>query len=175
MKETLILSGKTAEIRQCTPEDLPQILQMQEKTIAELTNKDILRKNTEETLLACLNPPHYTLGVFLDDTLIAFSVLFFPGDSDENLAFPIDAEAAKESANYKLVIVDSAYRGHGLQCCLADKLEEKARAYGVKILCATVSPYNPHSKANIIKCGYSFFGYAKKYGNLEREIYYKYL
>lgn len=164
------------EMKKCIPSDLDSILEIQDETFASLEDKDLLRKNTDEMLLECLKHPHVTLGAWHGGRLAAFSVLYFPGNSPENLAASLTSVDGKNlfSANYKLCIVRPDYRGNSLQYILAKKLEDYAVQRGAKIICSTVSPKNPYSMRNVEKLGYIYDHTLTKYG-LERNLYYKYL
>ena len=167
---------KTFTFRECEPSALEDILAMQERTLAGLSSPDILRRNTREMLEECLHAPHVTLGAWDGDRLAAFSVLYFPHSDEEDLSLcleGVDIEGLK-TANYKLCIVDSEYRGNSLQYQLALRLEEYAIRAGVRVLCATASPHNPYSIRNIKRAGYSRNRTLEKYG-YERDLYYKFI
>lgn len=163
-------------LRRCTAADLPVILKMQEETLADLPDKEILRHNTAAMLAGCLEAPHITVGADCDGALAAFSVLYFPKDTAEDLAGLLETvdAAGKKCANYKLCIVGKAYRGNGLQYRLEQVLEEYAVAAGVQLLCTTVSPKNPYSIHNVLRLGYTFDHTLVKYG-FTRNLYYKFL
>ena len=159
-------------IRPCGEEDLKRILDIQEQTFEELGESDILRRNTPEMLKECLKSPHITLGAWHEGDLAAFSVLFYP-DDEENLANLLDNidTSTHKTANYKLCIVKSEYRGNSLQYLLGTELIKEARKQNVKILCCTASPNNPYSIKNIEKLGFIYNKTLQKYG-FERNLYY---
>ena len=169
------LDTEEVTFRKYALNDLEAILELQDKTFDELQNPAILRKNSKEMFMSCLKPPHYTLGVFLQNKLIALAILYFPGSGDENLSNIIDSKICDFAANFKLVIVDSEYRGNGLQNRLSQQLEDYAKQSGIKLLCATISPNNKYSRINFEKNGYKYFTQIKKYGGLLRDLYYKYI
>lgn len=159
-------------IKPCTEEDLSKILDIQEQTFKQLGETDILRRNTPEMLQECLKFPHVTLGAWHNGDLAAFSVLYFP-EEEENLAKLLDNEDTLNlvSANYKLCIVKSEYRGNSLQYLLGTELIKIARERNVKLLCCTASPHNPYSIKNIEKMGFKYNKTLQKYG-FERNLYY---
>ena len=162
--------------RECTLSSFETILSMQEKTLAALPDKEILRRNTPEMLKECLTAPNVTLGAWDGDRLAAFSVLYFPHNQEEDLSLcleGVDTEGLK-AANYKLCIVDEDYRGNSLQYQLAMRLERYALSAGVRILCSTASPNNLYSTRNIRKAGYTLNRTLEKYG-FQRELYYKFI
>ncbi len=165
----------TFEFKQCTEKDLDRIMEIQEEAFSVIENEEILRRNSREMLLSCLNYPHYTLGAYDGDKLVAFEVLYAGEFTDENIGYDIgiEGEALLSVANVKLVIVSPEYRGNGLQRQLTEKVEEEAKRRGYKILCATVSPYNEFSVRNFEKAGYEMETEKVKYGGLLRRVYSK--
>ncbi len=163
------------EFRQCKESDLDQILFIQEEAFRNLDNTDLLRRNTPEMLTACLDEPHYTLGVFHQDKLIAFGILYDGLQSEENIGndIGISEDNLSEVINFKLVIVLPDYRGNSLQKKIINHLSEKAVEKGKKIICATVSPDNVHSIRNFENAGFILHCVKTKYGGLKRNIYYK--
>ncbi len=166
-------------IKQCSIDYLEEILRMQEEAILTLPSADLLRKNTPEMLRSCLLKPHFTIGAFYEDILAAISILYVPGDSEENLAqylVGVDKDGLK-TANYKLCIVREQFRGNRLQYNLGVILEQYAVEENVKLICATVSPKNSHSIHNIIELGFIYNRTipVQKYGGVERNLYYKFI
>lgn len=173
----MIYTAKTFTFRQCSKADLAQIMFIQQETLDNLENPDLLRRNTEEMLSSCLEEPHFTLGVYSNENLIAFGILYDGMTTSENIGFDmdIDTEKLNEVINFKLVIVRPEYRGNGLQKQIINVLCEKAKDRNKKIICATVSPENTHSIRNFEQCGFEFHSTKTKYGGLTRNIYFKYL
>ena len=161
--------------KECGPEYIDEILNIQDIAFENIDDTAMLRKNSREMLLSCLSEPHYTLGAFVGDELAAFIVLYVAGDSPENLGR--DAGISEENlatvANVKLVIVLPKYRGNGLQRILTEKLEDVAKTRGFKTLCCTVSPENIPSIRNFEARGYRLYQTKEKYDGLLRNIYYK--
>ncbi|MBE6904321.1 MAG: GNAT family N-acetyltransferase [Ruminococcaceae bacterium] len=162
--------------KECSKEQLDDILRIQEETFKNLEASELLRKNTPEMLLECLQPPHITLGAWYEGELAAFSVLYYPHTKEESLCDYLDNVdcLGLKDANYKLCIVKEKFRGNSLQYELEVRLEKYAVEAGVKILCATASPHNIHSIKNIEKMGYSYNKTLNKYG-LVRNLYYKFI
>lgn len=161
--------------RKCTIQDIDDICKIQELAFQALTDSNLLRRNSKEVLQTCLEEPHYTLGVFHKEKLIAFAILYDGGNTDENIGRDIEIPEEKLSSvvNFKLVIVLPEYRGNKLQQKLIYKLEEIAKENGKKIMCATISPLNSFSLKNFEDAGFKFHSQKIKYNNLKRCIYYK--
>jgi len=164
-------------IRPCTGAHLTDILAMQEEAIAALPSPHLLNRNTPALFSTCLQPPNVTLGAFYGDTLAGFAALFHPTQYEDDLAHTLETAdvTGKKVANYKVTIVRDAFRGNRLQQRLETALEAYAKEQGVEVLCVTVSPDNAHSKRNIENCGYIYDHTQIKYGNLLRDIYYKFI
>lgn len=153
---------------------LNKMLELQEDVIAGLDNPDILRRNTEETLIPCFKKPSLVLGAFYDDKLIAFGILYVAGEDRENLAFSLDNyDDPYTYANIKVVMVKKDFRGNGLQRKFIRIFEEYSRGIGIKTLLSTVSPDNHYSCNNLELCGYTVIKRLKKYGGKDRYIYIK--
>lgn len=168
-------SDNAFEFRKCTLQDLDPICEIQEIAFANLDNDEILRRNSREMLADCLDEPHYTMGVFHKNVLIAFAVLFDGGDGSENIGkdMGISGDELNSVINFKLVIVLPEYRGNNLQQKLISRLEKIAKEKNKRIICATVSPLNTHSGQNFKKAGFKFHSNKTKYNGLNRDIYYK--
>ncbi len=163
------------EFKKCSLSDLDSICEIQNIAFANLTNKDLLRRNTRETLGECLEDPHYTMGVFHDKRLVAFAILYDGGTGPENIGHDIGIPESELNnvINFKLVIVLPEYRGNKLQQKLIFKLEQIARENGKRLICATVSPLNLYSYKNFEEAGFKFHSNKTKYNGLSRNIYYK--
>jgi len=164
-------------VRACLPEDIKEILRIQDETFETLSCPDLLRKNTPEMLLECLQQPHYTIGAWYQSELAAFAIFYNPVSNDaENLSLllkEVDLSGVRP-ANFKLCIVRKAYRGNSLQFHLGALLEQYAERAGIGLMCATVHPKNIYSISNLSKLGYTYNCALKKYG-LDRNLYYRFI
>ena len=162
-------------LKKCSPECLSEILDLQEEAFEHLEDKKILRRNSKDVLQSCLYDPHYTLGAFLNDKLIAFSIWFDAGETEENIGLDVGLEGEKlnEVINMKLIIVSPQYRGNGLQRIMMNYLENIAKEKNKKIIFTTVSPDNVYSCNNFLALGYNYETTKIKYGGLKRNIYSK--
>ncbi len=171
------LNDSDIQFKRCTSANLADICFLQDLAFSHLNNEDLLRKNSIKTLQICLNDPHYTLGAWYGNQLIAFAILYDAGKTEENLGYDIDIkkEDLNDVINMKLIIVSPFFRGNGLQTKLTTKLEEIAKIKGKKIVCLTISPENIYSQKNAIALNYQLYKTKVKYNNLKRNIYYKLL
>ncbi len=161
------------EFRLIREDELEKIMQLQKDCFAVLENHDWLRRNTEETFRLCLKRPNYCLGCFEGEHLAALGILQICNEDKENLGYQLDypPERVSEVGNMKLVLVDPAYRGNGLQRQLMDRCEKNARRKNIRVLATTVHPDNVYSVHNIEKCGYVYHSRHEKYGGLIRSLY----
>lgn len=161
-------------IRRCFSDDIDDIASLEKDTLASLTDISLLRANGKDSLRGCLFSPHATFGAFNGDRLVAFSILYCPGDDlGENLSqYLCESLRSYNSANFKLCIVHPEYRGNNLQVQLGKCVEQQARQQGVELLCATVSPRNAPSQKNLSLLGYTPGPNVIKY-TYPRIIYYK--
>ncbi len=161
--------------KKCSENDIEKICALQDEAFLHLESPDILRKNTKEMLKSCLKDPHYTIGAFKENNLVAFCILYDGKNTDENIGkdIGINEKDLTSVANIKLVIVSPQHRGNGLQKKLITLLEKIAQEKGKKMLCTTVSPYNTVSIKNFEALGFVFHSTKTKYGGLKRNIYFK--
>ena len=164
------------EFKTLSLENVPEILDLQDRVIASLTDPTQLRKNTVEMFTECVTAPNLTIGVYHGNLLIALGVLYYPTGLEEDLSHLLQGVDinGKKSAKYKLIMVDKEYRGNGLQCALGKRFEAHAKATGVTLLCATVSPDNKYSENNMLKLGYTLNATLPKYGSI-RNLFYKFI
>jgi len=80
---------------------LADLLALQENAFEHLENPELLRRNSEDVFLDCLLN-HYTLGVFYENKLIAFGILYFGKETSENIGYDLDltGEEVLKVANY---------------------------------------------------------------------------
>ncbi len=163
-----------------------QINQIQKETVvqSDKIHKGMLRANTEEMISSCLNPPHDTVGVFHNNELVGFGILYDPNvDLNESIKKELDLTIEKAIADIddqdimhiKLVIIKDEHRGHHLQYHVNKELERLAKEKGKKLLLTTVSPYNVPSVKNTFKSGFTYKKTVKKYDGAIRLIYAKFI
>lgn len=167
------------EFRYLTLSDFDLLLELESVVFENLPDRSTLRLNSRSMWSSCFVEPNKILAAFQGGFLVAVSVLYFPAcDEDDNLSkllltIPTDSRGLV-SANHKICLVHPDYRGLGLQVSLARLLERYAVGVGVDILCATISPNNPHSRSNALAMGMIYDSTISKYGS-ERDLFYKFL
>ena len=163
-------------IKKCDVSCINQILDIQEEVLHELEGFDILRRNSEQMLRECLESPHITLGAWYGDLLTAFSILYFPHTTTENLSMHLKDINVRGliTANNKLCIVRKEFRGNSLQYEMGCRLEKYAKEKNVNLICTTVAPENLHSENNMKRLGFIYNRTLMRYGS-ERCLFYKFI
>ena len=161
---------------QCSLDNVDEILALQEEVIASLDDPAILRRNTKQMFCDCVQSPNFTVGVRYGGKLVGLGILYVPQSEEEDLSHLLKGVDinGKKSANYKLCMVAKDYRGNGLQVKLGQILGERAKALGVELLCATVSPDNEYSRNNMLKLGFEINDRVAKYGGI-RDLFFKFV
>ncbi|MBZ9685562.1 GNAT family N-acetyltransferase [Clostridium estertheticum] len=115
------------------------------------------------------------LGCYVNDTLVAYGVLIFPGFDNDNLGydFNLSKDELLKVAHLDSVAVHPDYRGNKLQYILFSLLEKISIEKGYKYLCSTVSPTNKFSLNNLLKLGLEIKIEKEKYDEKNRLILYK--
>lgn len=161
--------GKQFTIKDCTFENLSEILDLQRRCTDALPDPDIYYPLSRDELLESLHLDMVP-GIFAPDgRLVAAAAIVTGRISERNLAEGSDDDK-KASFTFDAVFVDPDWRGYGLQRVLIDRAADKAREAGAKQILATVSPDNNHSLNNFATAGYEIIATASKYGGLTRNI-----
>ncbi|MCR5821922.1 MAG: hypothetical protein K6F85_03265 [Bacteroidales bacterium] len=151
--------------RQCNFDDLDEVVALEAEVADAVGNLALLRRNSREMFASCLSSPHYAVGAWVGERLVAFAIMYVPIDGDpEDLAPLMEKPTGLPSANYKLVVVKPSFRGHKLQCRLGAMIEIEALGRGIRQLCATVSPLNSPSLHNLLSMGFIRDREVVKYG-----------
>lgn len=161
---------KKLNVRILNKNDIQSIMNLQESIIFNLENKELLRKNTQEMFESCVKEPNISLGVFDEDNLIALAIGVDARGTEEDLSIGLLSHTVECPFNYKLTMVDKAYRGIGIQRKLIKLIEKYAFLKGYTDLCATVSEDNIYSLNNMLASGFERDHEAIKYGTLKRTI-----
>lgn len=160
-------------IRICTERDLDALMDLQETVCKALENSELFVPSSREENAGYLRAPNIILGVFHGERLVAYCSMAFPGTEADNLGWDLGwpADQVRTCAKVDTVVVDPAFRGHGLQRTLVRRAAEQAEAHlpGVFLL-TTVSPQNSHSLHNMQAEGFQILLKTEKYNGRERFI-----
>ena len=161
-------------MRQCSRDELGQVLQLEATVLAHLERGDLLRRNTLAMWETCLCPPNMCLGAWAGNVLVALAVLYVPQEGDTEALAPllqsVDTKGHK-AAHFKICLVHPDWRGHHLQVTLGIQLHAEARRQGYDLLCATASPHNAASIRSLHQLGYHADHTVQKYG-FERIVFF---
>lgn len=161
-------------------QDVEDILEFQQKIMDGLSDQSLLRKNTREMFVQCVQLPNYSVGVYADMSqdideitcsdkkLVAIAVLYDGRGTSEDLADTLERFQVERAINLKLIAVAKEFRGLGIQRKLIGLLEQYAVSKGITHLCTTVAKNNIYSYQNVIAMGYEFDHESVKYGGLKR-------
>lgn len=142
--------AKGYELVELGPEDLDDLLALQQVVLSSLENKPWLRENAPEMFAECLavpapgGPQHRVLGFRKDGELAAAGILFDGQTGDESIRgyFTDDDAKKRASINLKLVLADSRHRRAGLARTVVELLEREATAMGRDEVMCTIHPKN---------------------------------
>ncbi len=113
-----------------------------------------------------------TIGTFTKDGLIAYSVLYFPGEKEDNFGADINLprEELDKVVHLATVAVHPAYRGNSLQSKMQGAHLRLIQKMGFEHVCCMVSPKNRPSLQNIFSHGLIIKALKIKFGWMLRYI-----
>jgi len=143
--------------------------------VQNLPDKEIFRLTAPEEFGELLAQKKTVIGVLTEDGLIAYNMVCFPDENDDNFGVDINLpqRELKKVAHLKAVVVHPAYRGNELQKRMANIHLKILPELGYQHVCSTVSPKNAISIQNHFANGFVIKGLTVKYGDRLRYIMYK--
>lgn len=177
MIATGIIGDETYEVHVLTEAALPQIELLQQAVVAALPDPNILQPLSEEELRFILQGNGVMIGLYIEETLIAFRALLRPEVDDEHLGYDIGLDDTQLSnvLYQEISNVHPNYRGYGLQRKMADYAMSQVDTSMYPIICATVMPYNIASLKDKFSQGMHVAALKYKYGGKLRYVFAKYL
>lgn len=156
-----MLEARGYEVRQLTPEDLPELERLQGEVLQNLGPNRWLRENERPVLKDCLaDPKHFAVGAIESGQLVGAAVLYDGERTKENIRnyFTDLPDALDAAVNLKLVLVSPGkQRRSGLGRTLVELAEEDAANRSKRdkreILC-TIHPDNELSRSLFRLLGY---------------------
>lgn len=163
-------------MRQIGMAQLQEVVRLHNEVIDRLPDADLCWRFPLENIERYLGPDGVTVGVYDEDRLISFRVLYFPGFNEDNPGrdFGLAADELKLVAHLPLSNVHPDYTGNGLQkkmTLYAVELAEATREFNY--LCSNVSPKNYPSMAEKFSIGMHVAALKEKYGGFWRYIFRK--
>jgi len=154
---------------------LQEILDLQDLIAQGLPSPEIFRLHDEDYFRSLLESERSFIGVIVGEHLIAYSLIFIPGEGEENLGRDVGLpeDELKSVAHLQAAVVHHAYRGNGLQRRMGAAHLRVIEEKGFKHVLCTVSPKNPFSLRNILSNGLVIRGLKPKFEGAWRYIMYK--
>ena len=163
-------------IRRCTEADLSDIMDLQLKVYKDICDPGLYALVDAEDIAESLIED-YCYGTYHNGKMVAFTMMIANRISHRNygtyIGYP--EERLPDCVSLEITIVDSAYRGYGLQKLFVQIREEEAIRHGAKEAFVTIGPTNKYSLQNFIDSGYEIIETKPLYEGAIRHILRKYL
>ena len=156
------------EMKKLIPEDLPEVLMLQERVHSTMADPSCFVMTSEEEFSESLEKD-LCLGIYHNGVLAAASLLIYNRDTDRNLGKKMGFDPL-ECATLDTAFVDERFRGAGLQRELISCRLREAYLNGAKYSFATVAPENTHSLNNLTDSGFEIYKKTHMYGNYLRYV-----
>ncbi|MBK5245959.1 MAG: hypothetical protein JJE49_01645 [Peptostreptococcaceae bacterium] len=155
------------------PKNTDEILNLQHEILSALKNKEVCVYLSEIEVKEMIAGSGEMLGVFVNETLVAFGAILFPREREDNLGRDLgfkDEELMKV-AHLEFAVVHPVYRDNSLQKKVAEYLVRKIIDDGSwNCIMNTISPYNPISLQTDFFLGLFIKKLSRKYDNVLRYI-----
>ncbi|MDP2642560.1 MAG: GNAT family protein [Candidatus Peregrinibacteria bacterium] len=175
MEKLTTKKGLRVALRILRKPDLQAILDLQDFVCESLPDKTLLIPASEQFLSNHLEVKQGAVyGIFHKNELIAYSILHFPGNDEDNLGVDIglSKDELNKVAHLEIQMVHPDFRGNNFQNILNDVMLKEAKEKGYLHLLCTVSPDNIVSHKNLEKIGMIVMKTKFKYGGNKRDIMY---
>ncbi len=158
--------------REAVPEDIDEVVALQDRIIDALPDKDLYAASTREEYLVQLTEDICFIAECNGRTA-GFSVLV-PNDPDNprNYGKYLDysREQLAKTASLDLTMVDPEFRGRGLQRIFNKLRIGAAIKTGAEEGLCTISPDNPYSYRNFLVLNFEIIEQREMYGGKQRYI-----
>lgn len=169
----LTKTGQSAVIRLLKADDFLAYKKLDKEIVQSLKMVGTYQANTDEFAQNCISQKAgYGFGCFVENEMIAYSMIFIPRDSPKNLGLDVGLPKAylPRVAHRDSVGVKPAFRGNGIQGILGRVSTKIMLEKGYPYLFSTVHPKNTASLRNLTKQGFVIVNVKKKYGGKWRCI-----
>jgi hypothetical protein len=155
--------------------NLKEMMELQQIILQYIKDPDIYQPDNEEFMLNILTGNGRAVGVLVDNEIVAWHTLLFPGDSELNLGIDLKLpkDQLKNVAHLETSVVHPKVRKNSLHTIMQDELSKITNELNYYHLCVTVSPYNYPSIKGSIVAGLKIHKLKKKYDGKWRYILYK--
>lgn len=160
------------DFRKATPEDIDEVVALQDRIVDALPDKDLYSTSTREEYLTQLKEDVCFIAECGGKTA-GFSVMV-PNDADNprNYGKYLDysPEQLAETVSLDLTMVDPDFRGRGIQRIFNKLRIGTAVQMGAKEGLCTISPDNPYSYRNFLVLNFEIIDQREMYGGRQRYI-----
>jgi hypothetical protein len=155
IKGSFLQTDLSYEMRFMDESNLDEMVDLQKIVVHHLADKEIFRMRSADYFQEHLQREKSVIGVFCQDGLIAYNILSFPGDDNDNLG--IDINLPKDDllnvVHLATIAVHPDFRGNSLQSKMQCAHLRMIANLGYKHVCCMVSPKNRPSLQNILLQG----------------------
>jgi ribosomal protein S18 acetylase RimI-like enzyme len=171
-KRTQLSEDVRYEMRFVDKSSLMDMMELQEIIFQNLSDKEIFRTHSLSYFEEHFEVENSVIGVFTEDGLVAYNVLFFPGLDSDNFGADINLpeEELDKVVHLETVAVHPAYRGNSLQRKMEAVHLNLIKDMGFEHVCCTVSPKNHPSLQNVFSNGLAIKALKIKFGGRLRYI-----
>lgn len=156
-------------IRKGTMADVESFIGLMTEVHAEMEQKEWFCMDPPEVIRKAMEAGNMELWVAMDGQRLAAALsILHPGLEPENYGYDLDFDRDQlmKVVNMDTAVVDSRYRGRGLQRQLLERAEAELGGRGETYLLCTIHPENWFSQNNARKAGYEIRKTLPKYGSL---------
>lgn len=153
--------------RWLTEADVPAVIALHHQVRAAVPAEQLCRES-DEFFRHHAGPGGRIVGLFAEETLIAYGVLGLPAPQEESFADQFGLSPAERAAAATIdgASVSERWRGNGLQKHLVSLRLVAAQDAGRRIALSTVSPANLPSLANLLAAGLTIRALRSAFGGL---------
>lgn len=165
-------------VKYVEPNEIPEVLKLQNNIYDKIERKEIFVKDTEEELTSAIKDKGKIFGIYTKDgQLAAYRFINVPGENSHNMGKDLCLPKAEYNkvVHLETTVVHPDFRGLGLQKLTLDYATKWSIANGYRYLFCTVSPYNPVSLNNIMAGGLKARNLKKKYATEEHDGFLRYI
>lgn len=169
-------SSEPFTMRLLGPEHFAAVAWVQEALMAALQNAEFYYPNPPDLLRLCLGERGLAIGTFIDDRLIGFRSILYPGAREDNLGRDIGlaGDELNQVAHLERTVVLPPYRGNRLQIRMtAHAIRLGIATRDVRHLFSTVAPANVASMADKFTIGMLIVRTKEKYQHYTRHLFYQ--
>lgn len=159
-----------------TATDWQRIVTLQQAVVEELPEPELFFPLTEDEIQEALGDNGIILGAVVNQTLVGFSTILFPGLEKDNIGIDLglSEEASGKVGYLEASNVQPEFRGNSLQKTLRLCIFEiAAKRKGWEHIVSTVSPKNYASLVSIFSLGLAIVKLQPKYQNYWRYTFYQ--